>query len=154
MQCERDGMEQDAVGANRVVSGITQVTVSHARFGYQLTVTGPDAADVLLDASRAAIQKHGGVINGDTPMSVVADFGSASTLRTIGALFTPRSKWPVTLVCEIVPGAQPALRLTTSEAFGFGTLVGIEGKFRERCQEVLRDVSAEVMTRLAAGAVS
>ena len=141
-------MEQRETPSEFSVSDISETPVPNARFGYQVTVTGPGDGAGLLDAARAAVLTHDGAINGETSSMIVAGFGSEAMLRTLGALITPRQKWPVKLQCERVLGAQPALRLTTSEDFGFGTLVGIEGKFRERCQSLLTDVSSEVLAHL------
>jgi hypothetical protein len=146
-----DRVQQRETPAELSVSEISETTAPNARFGYHVTVTGAGDTSALLGAARAAILKHGGSINGETPAMLVADFGSQATLRLLGAFFTPRQKWPVKLQCEVAPDGKPALHLTTSEDFGFGTLVGIEGKFRERCQSLLTEVAADVLAQLRTG---
>jgi len=144
-------MDQSAANGQPVVSAISPATVTDSRFGYQLTVAGPDAA-ALMDAARVAILTLDGTIEEDAAPVMVANFGSQAMLRLAGATFTSTSKWPVRLVCRVESDGRPApvLRLTSSEAFGFGTLVGVEGKFKERCQALLTEVSAEMARRLTA----
>lgn len=143
------GMDQASAGGRASVSAIHPAAVADARFGYQLTVTGPDLA-ALLAAARAAIVKLDGVIEVDAPAFIVANFGSQAALRLAGAFLTPRRKWPVKLLCQVDADGQLGLCLTSSEAFGVGTLLGVEGKFKERCQELLQEVSAEMVGQLAA----
>ncbi|MGE3908170.1 MAG: hypothetical protein AB7K36_02380 [Chloroflexota bacterium] len=148
-------MQQQGEFTTRViVSDITPATVAGSRFGYQVTVTGGSQDAGLLEAARAAILAHGGRTETDAPPVLMAEFGSQLLTRLLGAFLAPARFWPMRMVCEVLPGEQPTLRLTASEAFGFGSLIGVEGRFRTRCQALLTDVSRDVYANLERARVS
>lgn len=101
------------------------------------------------DAIHDAFRKLGAHLESEDNSTADARMGSQLAIRLIGGLALPETGFPITIEAHVEDeGSKRVVSLRVAEAFGFGTIVGIADKYRERCQKVLADLMVELEDRL------
>jgi hypothetical protein len=81
---------------------------------------------------------------------VTAKVGKPLGVRLLGGALCPGNWLPVTVrAFHIERGGRYALCVRVEESFGFGSLLGIEGKYRARCEELKNQVSGIIQPQLS-----
>jgi len=71
-------------------------------------------------------------------------------MRLIGGIFGSRESYPVRIAVQVEDaGSQRTVLVDTAENVGIGWLIGMEGRLRERCQQVSLQVLEGIERRLA-----
>src|SRR5437660_741897 len=119
-----------------------------ARFSYHQeldTVADVPGCQTAVAAGLQALGARIEASNGETR----ARMGSQLQVRLLGGFLAPRSAYPLAIGVQVRDqGAQRTIATEVSEAFGFGTILGVEGRYRSHCQDVLQRLSREIAARL------
>lgn len=102
-------------------------------------------AEACLTAVRVALFALEGRIESDRDREIVARFGSEARVRLLGGLFTAREHFPVRAICTVSDHASGrSIRVRVEENMGVGSLLGIEGKYRHRCEQFARHLIQKI----------
>lgn len=122
------------------------------RFSYQDQIATSASVDESIDAARSALAELGAkprAVDGVADGVVVGGLGSRLRVRLIGLTFGSVETLPIKIRVEVIDqGTDRSIRLDVAEDFGFGSLAGVEGKCRTRCQVVLAKATDGVASRL------
>ena len=122
-----------------------------SRFQYtELVETGASSGQLMAAVERALLRQRAKVevaANGD----VSARVGSYLRTRILGAYWISAAHLPVQVTITSAPSEEGLIAsVSAAEAFGFGSVIGMEAKLRGRCQKVALEVADYVATDLAA----
>lgn len=119
-----------------------------SRFSYEDQLTTSASVDEAADAVRHALTRLGAKPESAGEV-VVGRLGSQWKVRLLGLALGSISWMPLRITVEVAdPGPVRSIRLDVAEDFGYGSLAGVEGRARARCQEVLTQLVDEVESRL------
>jgi len=121
------------------------------RFYYQegAGVHAPQAASV--EAAVRTLTEMGGrpTVAGSR---VTCKLGWWLRTRIVGGAFVPTKWLPIEAIVDVVDrGDHREIVVSVAERIGFGLLVGMEGRLRERCQQTARYLRDAIAYRLATG---
>ena len=126
-----------------------------ARYDYRRSITVTNTTKECFAAAEKAIRLCGGIIIESLPtdkneaVKLTCSVGKGWALRMLGAFLSPRNWIPVRLTVLVVD-TDTSREVTTiaEEDFGFGSLVGVEKKFRARCEELEKQLAHNVKLSL------
>jgi len=124
-----------------------------ARFSYEQQLTSTADAPACQAAVVAELHTLAARIE-STNGEIRARMGSQLRVRLLGGFLAPRSVYPLAVTVRVRDqGGQRIITVEVAEAFGFGTILGVEGRYRSHCEDVLQRLSQGIAARLpAAGA--
>ena len=127
-----------------------------ARFDYRHTIVVENTKKECLAATERALRLCGGInieslpTDSDDAAKLTCGVGKGWALRLLGVPLSPRNWIPVRLTVLISDkGASRELTTIAEDDFGFGSLVGVEKKFRARCEELEKQLAHNVKLSLS-----
>lgn len=122
-----------------------------SRFGYADSFSSDRSAQECLQAARDSFLSIGcQPAAGQGDMEITGKMGMGWAIRLIGGLIAPATWFPVSLSVGVRDtGEQREITVRADENFGFGSLLGVEGKMRARCNELGNQIGRLLRTRLA-----
>jgi hypothetical protein len=120
-----------------------------SRFSYQEKTTTSDSVAECVEAGRRTLTDLGA---GPRPegAGLVGHLGSQAKMRLVGGIFGSRESYPVRIAVQVEDtGSQRTVLVDAAENVGIGWLIGMEGRLRERCQQVSLQVLEGIERRLA-----
>lgn len=121
-----------------------------SRFSYQERTTTPASAAECVEAGRRALTDMGA---GPSPegSGLVGHLGSQVKMRVVGGMFGSPEWYPVRISVQVEDaGSQRTVVVDAAEDVGMGWLIGMEGRVRNRCQQVSLQVREGIEKRLPA----
>jgi hypothetical protein len=120
-----------------------------ARFEYMEAVATNAPSTKALEAGRRAIATQGADVKASGSHEVRGQAGSNLRTRLLGATFGSVKDFPVLITAASKQASdETVITITAAEAFGFGSLGGVEGKVRGRCQQLADTVATDVVMEL------
>jgi hypothetical protein len=125
-----------------------------ARFSYEQQLTSTADVPACQAAVVAELQTLAARIEStaeSTNGQIRARMGSQFRVRLLGGFLAPRSAYPIAVAVRVRDqGGQRIITVHVAEAFGFGTIRGVEARYRSYCQDVLQRLSQGIAARLPA----
>jgi len=126
-----------------------------ARFDYRSSITVINSKKECLVAAEKALQLCGGKnveslpTGSDQLAKLTCTVGIGWALRIVGAPLSPRNWIPVRLTV-LIENVENGKKMTTiaEDDFGFGSLVGVENKFRARCENLQQQLAHNIKLSL------
>jgi len=121
-----------------------------SRFGYADSFSSKRSAQECAEAARHALSSMGcRPTAGQEGTEIEGKVGMGWAIRLIGGLIAPASWFPVRLSVSIRDGDDGRqVTVRADENFGVGSLMGVEKKMRERCDNLGNQISRLLRTRL------
>ena len=127
-----------------------------ARFDYRRSISvGNTIKECLASAEKALLLSGGSNVeslptSADEVAKLTCSVGKGWALRLLGVPLSPRSWIPVRLMVLISDkGTSRELTTIAEDDFGFGSLVGVEKKFRARCEDLEKQLAHNVKLSLS-----
>jgi len=121
-----------------------------ARFHYEGTVTTTKSKQECIDGIKKTLSGLGGKVVSNTAQDTfTSSLGNNMMFRFLGAFLASDSMWPMIANIKLEEdGAGHVLKITVEEDFGFGTLFGVETKFREKVEKRKNTIEEKLSTFL------
>ena len=120
------------------------------RFAYNDQLTTSTTTRACAEEVHAAMEAVGATVQSGEDPNVEATMGSQA-VRILGGILAPENQLPVQIQGHVEDaGEHRVIYLHVEEAMGFGMMLGMEGKYRQHCQNVLAQLRSQLSERLSA----
>lgn len=126
-----------------------------SRFSYADSLTSNRLAPECCDAVEKSLSLVGCKAIKCHPMNTqdgteyVGKVGMGWAIRILGGLISPATWFPVRLTVTVIEGIEGRrITVTSEEDFGLGSLIGVEKKMRARCDDLEKQITHNLRTRL------
>lgn len=118
------------------------------RFSYDDQVTTDQSEQSCAAAVRTAMEEVGATVEPAGATDMEAEMGTQA-FRIMGGILSSADKLPVQVHGHVEDtGARRVIYLQVAENMGLGFMHGMEGKYRQHCQEVLARLKSQLAERL------